>query len=225
MEKLKASQRVEEVLEENILSGKWEEGMKMPSEGALCGEYGVSRTSVREAMRELRGRGLIETINGSGSYVRGGQIDSLSEAFRVYSVLASGEKELRDLLEMRAAIEGESAAKLALSQDEVWLNIIKEAYAEMEECKDVSKYAILDIDFHIKLLETSGNGMFLLLGQAMKARYMAYLDQVFVSNKGIWSDTLADHKLILDGILSGDATRARSAVASHLLDARERVDV
>ena len=159
MEKLRLSQRVEEAIEELILSGKWPEGMKMPSEGALCEEYGVSRTAIREAMRELRGRGIIETINGSGSYVRGAQIESLADAFKVYSVLATGEKEVRDLLEMRAAIEGESASKLAKSQDAKWIEVIKQAYKEMEDCQDVEQYAELDIGFHIQLLESSGNGM------------------------------------------------------------------
>lgn len=72
-------------------------------------------------------------------------------------------------------------------------------------------------------METSGNDMFILLGKAFKARYMTYLDNVFVSNSEIWQDTLADHQLIVDGLLSGDPEQARVAVTSHLLDARERV--
>ena len=72
-------QQVASQLEELILAGKIEVGEKLPPEGELAAQFGVSRPVVREALAQLRDRGLTETVSGSGTYVRRPDAHNLSE--------------------------------------------------------------------------------------------------------------------------------------------------
>src|SRR3984893_6742911 len=103
----RASHQIEIYLEERILSGDWPSDHKLPSEAGLRKQFGASRTAVREAIRRLQGRGLLKTINGSGSYVSGGRLEHVSQALNAYSMLASDDdKTFGELLERRMAMEG-----------------------------------------------------------------------------------------------------------------------
>src|SRR6476469_826285 len=84
-----ASFQVESYLQDRILSGEWPTGFKLPSEAGLRKQFGASRTVIREAIRRLQGRGLLKTVNGSGSYVSGGQLEHVSQALNAYSMLTS----------------------------------------------------------------------------------------------------------------------------------------
>src|SRR6476661_11228556 len=106
-----ASYQIESYLQDRILSGEWPTGFKLPSEAGLRKQFGASRTVIREAIRRLQGRGLLKTVNGSGSYVSGGQLEHVSQALNAYYMLTSDDdKTFGELLELRMAIEGDAAA-------------------------------------------------------------------------------------------------------------------
>jgi GntR family transcriptional repressor for pyruvate dehydrogenase complex len=72
-------EQVASQLEGLILTGKIEVGAKLPPEGVLASQFGVSRPVVREALAQLRERGLTETVNGSGTYVRRPDSEGLTD--------------------------------------------------------------------------------------------------------------------------------------------------
>src|ERR687883_1714586 len=78
-------------IEEWILSGQLEAGAKLPSEGSLGRQFEVSRPVVREALARLRERGLIETVSGSGTFVRHPDADHLADAVVRHLRVAPGE--------------------------------------------------------------------------------------------------------------------------------------
>src|SRR5919199_270567 len=93
-------------IEESILSGQLEAGAKFPSEEALRKQFGVSRPVVREALARLRERGLIETLNGRGTFVKHPDADHLTDALVRHLRVASGDTEsIGKVYEARIAIE------------------------------------------------------------------------------------------------------------------------
>src|ERR1041385_6762003 len=92
-------------IEERILAGQLEAGAKLPSEDALSRQFGVSRPVVREALAQLRERDLIETVSGSGTYVKRPDADHLTDAVvRHLRVAATGSQSIAKVYEARLAI-------------------------------------------------------------------------------------------------------------------------
>ena len=107
------AQRVVAGLKGKILAGDLPPGHKLPSEAELIGEYGVSRTVIREAVSRLRAEGLVETFQGRGSFVL-----AMPEptSFTVESAAIRSHRDVLDMLDFRLGIECEAAA-LAAARD------------------------------------------------------------------------------------------------------------
>lgn len=165
---------------------------------------------------------MIETINGSGSYVTGARIDKLNAAFKVYSVLVSGEKEMYYLLDSRAALEGEAASKLAESGDKNAIDQLKKALIDMRKSKVSSEFSQLDLISHNILLRSTGNDMFNLLGDALKDRNLRCMGEIFESNKGVWLETIEEHQKIILVIESGDVEKSRVMTQEHIWKFKSR---
>jgi len=219
---MNASQNVEKMIEEKILSGEWDAGIKLPAEGAMVKEFGVSRTAVREALRELRGRGLVETVNGSGSFVTGANLGQLTSSFKVYSVLLNDPKEVSDLLQLRSAVEGEAAASLAVNKGDKRMDAVLQVLEDMKIAEDKEQFAQLDLQFHVEVLRASRNELFILLGNALKERNLRYMGSVFHEAPDSWAVTLEEHHAVVDAILNGDAEGARKKMQQHIRNAQQR---
>ncbi len=222
------SEGVERKLEGRILSGQWEEGFKLPSEGKLCDEFGVSRTAVREALRELRGRGIIETVNGSGSYVSGGNLEMVSKAMTAYSSLTTDSKANEDLLEFRVLIEGAAVGRLARStrDKETRLKRLTDILDQMRETSDRVEFGKLDSKFHLSILETCNNAFINMIGKTLYAHYQRYIREAnAMATEGMRQDTLTEHTGIIDAIKKSDADGAREALEGHLSAAAERSEI
>lgn len=218
----RASDPIEGYIQERILSGEWPVGFKLPSEAGLCQQFGASRTAIREAIRRLQGRGLLETINGSGSYVSSGQLESLSQALSAYSALIESEKDFGDLLEFRMAIEGDAAALVArkhLADD--W-QFLEGCVATMDAARVLEEFAILDIDFHMEVLRLSGNDLFMSLGKALRDRYVRFAIDAYRKGVRPRDGTIEEHRRIVRAIMKGDPAAAREAARQHVCLARSR---
>lgn len=222
------SEGVESALEKRILSGELAEGQKLPSEGKLCEEFGVSRTALREALRELRGRGLIETINGSGSYVASGNLEMVSKAMSAYSSLVSDEKASQDLIEFRILIEGAALRRLANSSRNKStrvekLNLIID---KMKDTEDPILFGELDSQFHIQILESCNNAFISMIGKALYSHYQKHIGLAHASaTKGMRVDTIIEHENILKGLVTSDGDAAQNALEEHLTAAAERSQI
>jgi GntR family transcriptional repressor for pyruvate dehydrogenase complex len=219
---LSANYQIESYLQDRILSGEWPTGFKLPSEAGLQKQFGASRTVIREAIRRLQGRGLLKTVNGSGSYVSGGQLEHVSQAFNAYSMLTSDDKTFGDLLELRMAIEGDAAAKVAIRRSSDDWQCLDARLAAMDAAHVVEEFAILDIDFHIELLRLSGNGLFASLGKALRGRWVRLAFDAFHKGEGLREATMMEHREIRRAIISGDPAVAREAARKHIWLARSR---
>lgn len=218
----RTSHQIESYVQERILSGEWPAGYKLPSEAGLRKQFAASRTAVREAICSLAGRGLLETINGSGSYVSGGRLENVSQALNAYSVLVAGEKTFGDLLELRMAIEGDAAAKVARQQSPDDWPYLEQKLAAMEATHVLEEFAILDIDFHMELLRLSQNELFASLGKALRDRYVRFAIDSYRTGGRLREDTMEEHRQILRAIMTGDPVAAREAARKHVSLAKSR---
>ncbi|WP_018969692.1 FadR/GntR family transcriptional regulator [Rubritalea marina] len=222
------SEGVESALERKILSGELEEGQKLPSEGKLCDEFGVSRTALREALRELRGRGLIETINGSGSYVASGNLEMVSKAVAAYSSLVSDEKASNDLIEFRILIEGAALNRLAHSKRNKATRIerLNELIGKMRITSNDLEFGELDSQFHIQILESCNNAFISMIGKALYSHYQKHIGLAHMAaTEGMRVDTIEEHEAIITALINSDGKAAQTALENHLTAAAERSEI
>ncbi|MGJ8672904.1 FadR/GntR family transcriptional regulator [Rubritalea sp.] len=222
------SEGVEQALEGKILSGKLEEGQRLPSEGKLCEEYGVSRTALREALKQLRGRGMIETISGSGSYVARGNLDVISKAVATYSSLINDEKASNDLIEFRVLIEGAALNRLARSERDKQARVesLIQILEKMRVEEDPAAFGELDSKFHIQILESCNNAFINMIGKALYSHYQSCIGHAHaMATAGMREDTVAEHDAIVTSLISADGEAARLALENHLSAATERSEL
>lgn len=222
------SEGVEQALEQKILAGEFEEGQKLPSEGKLCEEYGVSRTALREALRELRGRGIIETISGSGSYVARGSLDMVSKAVSTYSSLVTDQKATNDLIEFRILIEGAALNRLARNQEGNTLRVetLRRILEKMRAESDPVAFGELDSKFHIQILESCNNAFVSMIGKALYSHYQRCIGHAHaMATVEMRADTVAEHDTIVQALAAGDGEQARLALEAHLTAAAERSEI
>lgn len=218
------SYHVEQALEGRMLSGEWPEGFRLPSEGQLCKDFGVSRTAIREALRELRGRGLIKTVNGSGSYVTGARFESVSRAMATYSRMANQNHTTDDLVDFRTILEGEAASRLALNPDkELGVNALQGIIEKMDRAPTADDFGAMDLEFHLCLLSTFQNTFISMMAEALYVHYEKFIKESHrLATENMRHLTLEEHQAIVDAIRQGDAAKARAALKTHLQVAAKR---
>jgi DNA-binding FadR family transcriptional regulator len=223
MERLSA--RLAAKLEREILAGRLPPGERLPSEEKLCQRFDASRTVIREAIQQLRGRGLLRTLKGSGTFIADPSLESLGSAIQTYSALAEA-ADFHELIDFRIVIESECARLSAAEAGERAIVKVRAAFAEMERAAgDRAAFAKADIAFHRAIAEGSGNRIYATLLGALEKRCIDYAQ----ANRGgdDWFDgVIEQHQRILDAIEAGNADSAWQAMRRHLLESRRRfVDV
>jgi len=152
---------VAERIERLIVDGVLKVGQALPSERRLCEKLGISRSALREGLRVLRGRGIIETSQGRGSFVA--ELSGNHDASPLMHLFNSQPRTLYDLLEVRALLESESARLAALRGTDADFVLLGRRYEEMlaahasEDGADPREHARLDHAFHLAICEASHN--------------------------------------------------------------------
>src|ERR1700722_20866771 len=142
-----------------IVSGELKAGQSFPREELLAEQMNVSRTALREAMKVLSAKGLIESRQKTGTRVRdpmhGNQLDAEVLGWRCASMPTDSFVE--KLVEMREIIEPAAAAAAARRRTPQQLAALKEAYQAMEAASDLDAWAKADLAFHECLLQAANN--------------------------------------------------------------------
>lgn len=118
------SSNIIKALEREIMNGKLTTGERLPSEEKLCNRYGASRTVIREVIQQLKGRELIRTLKGSGSYIADPSLETLAGAIETYSVLTDDDSYLQ-LMDFRILLETECARLASLHPCEKIITIMQ----------------------------------------------------------------------------------------------------
>ena len=125
-------------------------GEKLPSERNLAEELGVSRNMLRESLRVLSEKGVIEILPGKGAYVANRQEDRIAD--RLTDILFDSRSNLIDIVEVRKSIEMETCLKAVQVADETDIQQLEKLYDLMEKSrKDVVIFNEYDMSFHMQI--------------------------------------------------------------------------
>jgi GntR family transcriptional repressor for pyruvate dehydrogenase complex len=155
------SQKIERRIEEAIQQRKLIPGNKLPSERELCASFAVSRTALREALRRLSARGLIEIKKGSGMYISEICIEDAIKSLNLYYDLKFDSNLIAQMIEMRSLFEPQIARLAARNRTKDDLKILYDSIVELEKCNPDNTQMEADIinRFHTNIAKTTGNPM------------------------------------------------------------------
>ena len=218
----KVFEQIAEQIEKRILSGELQRGDRLPTERELSEQFHASRTAVREAMKTLAQKGLVDMRPGRGTIV----IDGTSQAMRdsLGLMMKVGQAGSSDsLVEVREIIEPEIAALAAVRAKDEQIAAMREAVRLMDaNLHEANAYIAADNDFHRALAKGTQNVLILALVDSIVDLLSEQRKQIFFTN-GAPERGQIHHKRILDSIIRHDAEAARAAMHAHLQQVREDV--
>ncbi|MGB3770225.1 MAG: FadR/GntR family transcriptional regulator [Rhodococcus sp. (in: high G+C Gram-positive bacteria)] len=201
-----AAEAVLHELRSAIETGELEVGTRLPSEAALAGRFGVSRSVVREALRSTTALGLTETHTGKGTFV----IASTVEANAVF-----GNHSVASLREARPHIEVPAAALAAQRHTPEQMQALRSKVETMIATRDPAEWVRLDAEFHLLIATASGNDVFAaVLAEIREA--LAQQSQMVNLLPDRQQRSNVEHQSIVDAIDSGSAEDASEAMSRHL---------
>ena len=211
--------RVVDEIQEMIIAGTLETGMKLPSERELSEQIGVSRTVVREATKILDARGLLELRPGVGTFVR--EINGQQISGSLTMLLDTKGITLQNLHEVRMILEVEIAGTAASEATEEEIAHLESVLSDLEKAvRDPEAFAEGDAAFHHALAELSHNPLMVMLLDSISDLMRDI--RVSVSNyPELFQTAVPAHREILTGVRAKDPSRARGAMRHHLEDARK----
>ena len=213
--------QVSEQLRDLILSGWLQDGERLPSEDALAGQFGASRSTVREALRLLSSERLVTTVRGvnGGTFVTpptmAGVGDYLQSSLGI--LLRAEAVTTADMVEVRELLEPRAAGALARTGDPVSVAILEELVAETLAASPDDNHAQqeLSLRFHLHVADGCGNTMLQLL-----------IPPIFLAARArhkpggqpakFWKQVGMDHQRIVAAIKSGDAELAEREMRQHV---------
>ncbi|WP_339706617.1 FadR/GntR family transcriptional regulator [uncultured Kriegella sp.] len=221
------TEQVEEELTKAIRSGKYLTGQKIPTESELCEIFNVSRTAVREAVKKMSARGIIEVRKGSGAYVSEVSVQNASEILNMFFELSSNKDLILQTIDARQIVEPILAARAAKNRSDHHIDLLKKNMENMRSCAlDATKReAELDNDFHNKLLSITGNEVLELLLGPIFSLMPKFKASVFAKPTSgnllkAKNSMLEHHENILRAIVLKDEVGASEAMKNHLLETR-----
>lgn len=220
---VKASRLYEQIVqqvEESILQGRLKPGDQLPPERDLAQRFGVSRTAVREAVKTLCEKGLVESYSGRGTFVTRPSSRAVWQSLDLM-IRINQREAAAHLADLRQILEPEIAARAAPRIEDQLLTTMRETVAAMDRSlHDPEAYIEADLDFHLALAEAAGNPLILSLLDSIVGLLREQRSRIFQVDGGPERGQF-HHKRILAAIEARDPDAARDAMQAHLRQVRE----
>jgi len=209
-------------IEEAIVDGRLKPGDRLPPERELAQTFGVSRASVREALRVLEMFGVIVARRGTGpeagSIVAASAQNGLESALRLHAGLLR--IPTRDMVEVRAVLEQQAARNAAERADDKMTVRLHEIVGGMRAATAISEFNELDAEFHVELARVSGNALLPVLMEALRGTMRLAMLEGF-ERLADWraerDHLVGEHERMIGYIEAGDALAAGAAMQSHVM--------
>jgi len=219
---LEREQRLYERVVEKILvliqDGTWASGDRLPPERDLAEAFGVSRTVIREAVKTLEARGVLETLTGSGVYVRSPDSAAVSRSLRMYLQLMDQDDIDLRLAEIRCVLEVEIAGLAAARATPQEQQELRRLCLEMR--KHVSAPRVLaemDFQLHLLLAEATRNELFGVLLTPLIEQLREHFVYAWEHYGGRPVESVFEqHEAIVAAVEARDTELARRAMAAHI---------
>lgn len=219
----KAYEQVYDQLRELIMTGELARGERLPNEAILAREFGVSRGTVREALRVLAAQNLIRTAKGAGggSFVTLPTVDHISEFLRLNISLLSESEDvtLDEFLEARHLLEVFAAKLAAERRRPEDLEVMRATLHDPSELTPEEQY-VQNKNFHTAVVTSSRNTLLKIATQPIYSVLQTNLDRSHIP-PSFPGQVEHDHRAILEAIESRDAELAERLMHEHLVFLRE----
>lgn len=224
LKKVKQKTVVDQVMDqikELIASGEYKPGDKIPTEMELAKDFGLGRSSIREAIKIFNYLGVLESRAAIGTIVR--ERSQISTEALTWSLLL-GEDEFEEMIDLRGAIELRCMCKLSAEinkgtkESAELISTLEDIVEKMKSAavrKDYVKISDLDLNFHLHIIDSVGNELFNSLYETLKAFLK---EEVETTNRNyqdpeeIWKE----HRMLLDALKTGDNLVILSEYDNHL---------
>lgn len=214
----KAYEQVADQLRELIFSGQLPQAQRLPNEAALAAQFGVSRPTIREALRELSAQSLIRTAKGptGGSFVTVPTADSISASLSANIALLShtDSVSIDEFLEARKALELPAARMAAQRRTEQDLELLRAAIPDRRlEREEQFAY---NRDFHAVLVAASGNTLLSICAQPVFSVLQSSLKRSAELPRQFHDRCNADHSAIVASLEAHDEVTVAEQMVEHL---------
>ena len=209
------SEFVAQQVKKKIISGEYASGDKLPVEGDLCQAFGVSRITVREAMKKLSTMGLVEIKQGKGTFVKNVDLGLFMKP--LFQLVEYSEINIEAIYTARELIESGIAALAATNRTKEDITRMETVLQNIRYCfqqGDLEGCYQCDVEFHMALAKAAGNPILLAtmevlqdIDDACVKRYDKYLVGYEGSNK--------EHQDVLDAVMKQDPKLAQEAMGIH----------
>ena len=218
------SDRLAARLIQQIESGRLQPGERLPSEAQMASVHGVSRSVVREAVHQVKSRGMVRSRQGAGVFV---SFEPRQRALAFDPKVLESMDAVVQVIELRRVLEGEMAALAAQRATRTQLSIIRRALQKVDAVTRAGELGVEeDFVFHRAVGAATGNPQFV--------RLLSFLEQYLLDAMRItkgnearrreWMQQVHDeHHAIVEAIAAGDAAAARRAAIRHLLGGQRRL--
>lgn len=220
----KLSGRLYDELERMILDGELKAGDRLPTEAVLCEELGVSRSSLREALQQLKGRGLIESTAGRGMFIRSIEPKMLEKELQLFAQVEEDPQAFFELVEFRLMIEPEMTRVATAKGSETFLEELEHLLLEMEtNVNNLSAFMEADLDMHQRIAKEAGNRFVKMMLSCVKPLGKRF-GRINYGDRGFVNETLEEHAAIVSAIRTGDSEKAAEAMRNHLLSSKQHFE-
>ncbi len=204
------SQKIERKIEEAIRNKRLIPGAKLPSEKELCESFAVSRTALREALRRLSARGLIEIKKGSGMYVSEIKIEDAIKSLNLYYDLKFDSNLIRQIIEVRRIFEPEICKLAAVNRSDEDLLLLKSNIDELEKCDPDNTQLEVDLinRFHMNLAKATSNPIVIISLEPIYSLLPRMRNMIYANVEGEKEYTLRLQKEIYEAVIKNDGDKA-----------------
>lgn len=208
--------RVVQAIERQILDGRLPVGTRLPPERELAESLAVSRPVIREAVGILVTKGLLETRHGIGTTVRAVTHDEVTRPLTLFLRTSVQEVNVEHLHQVRSMLEVENAGLAATQRtDEDVVDLTRLCDEMQMAAEDPERFALLDSEFHRRLVQTTHNPLMILLLDSIQ-KMTAEVRVLVGSRPHLFERVMPSHYRILEGVAAQDRDGARAAMREHL---------
>jgi len=207
-------------IEQRIIAGELKVGDQLPPENELAEQFRVSRTAVREAVKTLREKRLVEIRIGKGTFITNAAPETMRRSLGLIMKFGAANGSSH-LVEVREILEPEIAALAATRITEEFISTMEQAVVIMDTAlDDVDIFVEADLDFHLALAEATQNPIIPILMDSIIDMLREQRKRTGLVSGGLERGQ-SHHKKILEAVIQRDSQAARQAMQNHLQQVRE----
>ncbi|PYC70623.1 GntR family transcriptional regulator [Streptomyces tateyamensis] len=204
-----------EKIKSMILSGQLKPGERLPKEPVLAAELGLSRNSLREAVKALSLLNVLVVRQGDGTYVSSLAAPDLLETL-TFLVDLHQDESLLELFQVRSVLESAAAGLAAQQVTDDQLTGLADLLDGLSADSTVEELVANDLEFHRRIAEAAGNTVLASMLDSLSQRTARARVWRGLTQEGAVERTMAEHRAILDSIAARDVTAAQARATAHI---------